>query len=139
MILKRDAFTRVRTTRRGAINMINREEESLRGNVSWSDFRPRIAIVTTLGFYLLPFEFRISMMENSRCLLFAFDFERAKRDTNKKLRCSLLFASCLLSLVYRIPTVRLGGCLVLYKSHSSSQRIASAVRRTTAQAFGNCW
>ena len=60
MILKRDAFTRVRTTRRGAINMINREEGSLRGNVSWSDFRPRIAIVTTLGFYLLSFELNLN-------------------------------------------------------------------------------
>ena len=98
MILKRDAFTRVRTTRRGAINMINREEESLRGNVSWSDFRPRIAIVTTLGFYLLSFEFNLNDGK-FKIPNFIYDFKREKRETNTNFAVLPRLASCLLSTI----------------------------------------
>merc|ERR1711991_142417 len=54
----------------------------------------------------------ISIMENSRFLIFTFDFERAERETNTKLRCSLLFASCLSCL--SAPTVRLGVFSTIY-------------------------
>ena len=68
------------------------------------------------------------MMENSRFLIFTFDFERAERETNTKLRCSLLFASSLLAY---LPLPFGSGCLVLYIPLLISAHCLCS--RTTAQ------
>ena len=94
-------------------------------SISWSDFRPRIAIVT-LDFIYYHLD-SIWMMENSRFLIFTFDFERAKRETNTKLPLRLL------SPVYHIPLPFGSGCLVLYIPLLISTHCLCS--RTTAQAL----
>ena len=64
------------------------------------------------------------MMENSRFLIIIFYFEGKKKEINTNLRC--FFSLRLLSPV-PTPAIRLG-VFSVNKSHSSSQRIASAAR-----------
>ena len=74
-------------------------------SVSWSDFRSRIAIVTTLGFYLLSFEFNLNGGK-FKIPNFIYDFKREKRETNTNFAVLPSFS---VSLAYHIPSVRLRG------------------------------
>ena len=87
-------------------------ETNMAVGISWSDFRSRIAIVTTVGFYLLSFEFNLNDGKFKIPNFFFLSDIQVIQGANCPIRSfSLLPGSCLIGIPIGDPVG--SGCLSL--------------------------